>query len=131
MSVDAAEKTLDTLVLTVDPFAVRRTQAKARGHHVDVVVDDATGTARVEGTASATDAKAFDERLDRAGRHASADRESRRLPRAGSRRGHVRRSRTVIARRWPAESFSPSNHFSHFQSADLFPPSSIQARAAL
>jgi Domain of unknown function (DUF222) len=64
MSKDQAEKTVDALVLILDPFAVHRTQTRARGHHVDVHVDDASGTAEVEASVSVTDGHAFDKRLD-------------------------------------------------------------------
>ena len=58
MSKDQAEKTIDTLVLMVDPFAVCRTQTRSRGHYVDVLVDDASGTAHVEAAVSVTDGHA-------------------------------------------------------------------------
>ena len=64
MSMDAVQTTVDALVLTLDPFAVRRTQAKARAHRVDVYVDDASGTAQVDACLSVTDAEAFDQRAD-------------------------------------------------------------------
>ena len=64
LSKDQAEKIVDHLVVTVDPFAVRRTQHRARSHHVDVTVDDASGTAQIEAAVCVTDAKAFDDRLD-------------------------------------------------------------------
>ena len=63
-SMDQTEKTIDTLVLRHDPYAVRRTQSAARGCHADVYVDDSTGVVRLSGSLLATDGKALDERLD-------------------------------------------------------------------
>jgi hypothetical protein len=63
LSVDAATTTVDALVLTLDPFAVRRTQAKSGGHRVDVYLDDASGSAHVDASVSVTDGKAFDDRI--------------------------------------------------------------------
>jgi Domain of unknown function (DUF222) len=64
MSVCEAERTIDTLVLRHDPYAVRRTEAKSRGAGVEVYVEDSTGIAHLSGSALATDGKAFDARLD-------------------------------------------------------------------
>ncbi len=64
MSKDQAERNIDTLVLMLDPLAVVRTQAKSRGHRVDVHVDDATGTAHVDADLSVPHAQAFDKRVD-------------------------------------------------------------------
>jgi hypothetical protein len=63
-SVDQTERTIDTLVLTHDPYAVRRTASKARGCSVEVYLEDSTGIAHVSGTVLGTDGKAFDQRLD-------------------------------------------------------------------
>jgi hypothetical protein len=65
MSKDQAEKTIDALVLALDPFAVCRTQTRSRGHHADVHVDDASGTAHVEAELSVTDGAAVDQRADK------------------------------------------------------------------
>jgi Domain of unknown function (DUF222) len=62
-SVDQTEQTIDTLVLTHDPHAVRRTASKARGCSVEVYLEDSTGIAHVSGTVLGTDGKAFDQRL--------------------------------------------------------------------
>lgn len=64
MSVDQAEKAIDALILTHDRYAVRRTQTASRGHRVDVHIDDASGSARVDADLAATDAVALDRRLD-------------------------------------------------------------------
>src|SRR4051812_26307956 len=64
MSVDKTEKTLDAYVAQVDPYAVRRTETKARSRAVDVSVDeDGSGLATVYATLFAHDAKAFEARL--------------------------------------------------------------------
>jgi hypothetical protein len=76
MSVTEAERTIDTLVLTHDPHAVRRTQSTARGCSVEVHVEDSTGIAHLSGSVVATDGKAFDQRL-----HALADTVCERDPR--------------------------------------------------
>lgn len=64
MSLDQVEKAIDTLVLTHDPHAVRRNEAVAHGHRVDVSYDDASGTAYLNATMSTVDAKAADHRAD-------------------------------------------------------------------
>jgi hypothetical protein len=63
MSVTEAERTIDTLVLTHDPYAIRRTQSSSRGCSVEVYVEDSTGIAHLSGTVAGTDGKAFDQRL--------------------------------------------------------------------
>jgi len=60
MSVDATQKAIDATIWTHDPYAVRRSETAARGHHVDVRVDNATGTGYVEASLSVTDLEAFD-----------------------------------------------------------------------
>jgi len=64
MSVAALEKTIDAVVAQVDPQAVIRTETRARGRSVEVGEDDGSGMATVFATLFATDAKAFDARLD-------------------------------------------------------------------
>ncbi|MCV7281441.1 DUF222 domain-containing protein [Mycolicibacterium flavescens] len=65
LSVEKIEKEIDFWVDRYDPFAVRRTQMKTRGRHVDVhICDDGSGMAYVEALLMATDAEAFDRRLD-------------------------------------------------------------------
>lgn len=64
MSMDQAEKAIDRLVLTHDPFAVRHTAAAARGHRVTVHVDDASGTGHLEASMSVTDIHAVDKRVE-------------------------------------------------------------------
>jgi len=64
MSVATLEKTIDAVVARVDPQAVIRTETRARGRSVEVGEDDGSGMATVLATLFATDAKAFDARLD-------------------------------------------------------------------
>jgi len=64
MSVATAEKTVDAFVAQVDPHAVHRTETRARGRSVDVGEEDGGGMATVFATLFATDAKAFDDRVD-------------------------------------------------------------------
>ena len=64
MSVDQIEKAVDTVVLTHDPLAVRRSEATAHGHRADVFVDDASGTAHLTASLSVTDGLAVDKRAD-------------------------------------------------------------------
>jgi len=64
MSVATLEKTIDAVVAQVDPQAVIRTETRARGRSVEVGEDDGSGMATVFATLFATDAKAFDARLD-------------------------------------------------------------------
>lgn len=64
MSVDQTEKAIDTLVLIHDPLAVRRTEATAHGHRVDVFVDDASGTAHLNASLTVADGMAVDKRAD-------------------------------------------------------------------
>lgn len=64
MSVDQVEKAVDTVVLTHDPLAVRRSEATAHGHRADVFVDDASGTAHLNASLSVTDGMAVDKRAD-------------------------------------------------------------------
>jgi hypothetical protein len=64
MSLDKTDQAIDALIAEHDPYALRRTQDKARGRAVDVFLDDATGLATLFGTLFATDAAAFDQRLD-------------------------------------------------------------------
>lgn len=64
MSVDQTEKAVDTVVLTHDPLAVRRSEATAHGHRADVFVDDASGTAHLNASLSVTDGMAVDKRAD-------------------------------------------------------------------
>jgi hypothetical protein len=55
---------VDAFVAQVDPHAVHRTETRARGRSVDVGDDDGGGMATVYATLFATDAKAFDTRVD-------------------------------------------------------------------
>jgi Domain of unknown function (DUF222) len=64
MSVCEAERTIDTLVLKHDPYAVRRTQATARSTYADVHVDDATGVGYLNAKLTVTDLQAVDARAD-------------------------------------------------------------------
>ncbi|WP_369798465.1 DUF222 domain-containing protein [Mycobacterium sp. URHB0044] len=64
MSMDKTDQAIDALIATHDPYALRRTQEKARGRAVDVFVDDDSGMATLWATLFATDAAAFDQRLD-------------------------------------------------------------------
>jgi hypothetical protein len=64
MSLDKTDQAIDALIAEHDPYALRRTQDKARGRAVDVFLDDATGLATLWATLFATDAAAFDQRLD-------------------------------------------------------------------
>lgn len=64
MSVDQIEKAVDTVVLTHDPLAVRRSEATAHGHRADVFIDDASGTAHLSASLSVTDGMAVDKRAD-------------------------------------------------------------------
>jgi len=64
MSVATLEKTVDAVVAQVDPQAVIRTETRARGRSVEVGEDDGSGMATVFATLFATDAKAFDTRVD-------------------------------------------------------------------
>ncbi|WP_415794808.1 DUF222 domain-containing protein, partial [Mycolicibacterium frederiksbergense] len=64
MSVDQIEKAVDTVVLTHDPLAVRRSEATAHGHRADVFVDDASGTAHLNASLSVADGMAVDQRAD-------------------------------------------------------------------
>ncbi|MCV7134576.1 DUF222 domain-containing protein [Mycobacterium hodleri] len=65
MSVAVLEKTIDAFVAQVDPQAVIRTETRARGRSVDVVIDeDGSGMATVFATLFAHDAEAFDARVD-------------------------------------------------------------------
>jgi hypothetical protein len=62
MSVASTEKAIDAIIAAVDPRAVRRTLTRARGRHVDVVVDG-DGMATLAGLLFAPDALALDQRL--------------------------------------------------------------------
>jgi hypothetical protein len=64
MSLDRTDQAIDTLIAEHDPYALRRTHTKARSRAVDVFLDDATGLATLWATLFATDAAAFDQRLD-------------------------------------------------------------------
>src|SRR5882762_801211 len=64
MSLDRTDQAIDALIAEHDPYAVRRMQERARGRAVDVFLDDASGLATLWGTLFATDAAAFDQRLD-------------------------------------------------------------------
>lgn len=64
LSMDAADKAIDGLVLAHDPYAVRRTEVAARGHRVTVRVDDASGTGYLEASMSVLDVEAVDRRAD-------------------------------------------------------------------
>jgi hypothetical protein len=64
MSLDKTDQEIDRLIAQHDPYALRRTQTNARGRAVDVYRDDATGLATLFATLFATDAEAFDQRLD-------------------------------------------------------------------
>ncbi|KAA0117228.1 HNH endonuclease signature motif containing protein [Mycolicibacterium sp. P9-22] len=64
MSVDQIEKAVDTVVLTHDPLAVRRSEATAHGHRADVFIDDASGTAQLSASLSVADGMAVDKRAD-------------------------------------------------------------------
>ena len=67
MSLDKTDQAIDALIAEHDPYALRRTQTKARGRSVDVFLDDATGLATLLAILFATDAEAFDQRLDALG----------------------------------------------------------------
>ena len=67
MSLDKTDQAIDALIAEHDPYALRRTQTKARGRSVDVFLDDATGLATLWAVLFATDAEAFDQRLDALG----------------------------------------------------------------
>jgi len=58
MSVDKTEQAIDTLIAEFDPYALPRTQDRARGRCVEVFIDDASGLANLWGTLFATDGKA-------------------------------------------------------------------------
>ncbi len=62
MSVAATEKAIDAIIAAVDPRAVRRTLTRARGRHVEVVVQE-DGMATLAGLLFAPDALALDQRL--------------------------------------------------------------------
>jgi len=64
MSMDKTDRAIDALIAEYDPYALRRTQERARGRGVDVYLDDASGLASLWGTLFATDAAALDRRLD-------------------------------------------------------------------
>lgn len=64
LSVAKVEQAIDYWVDRYDPRAVRRTEHSARGRHVDVYVDDATGRVHIEGTLFGDDGDAVDARLD-------------------------------------------------------------------
>jgi hypothetical protein len=64
MSMDKTDQAIDALIARYDPYALRRTQDKARGRGVDVYLDDASGLASLWGTLFATDAATLDRRLD-------------------------------------------------------------------
>ncbi|MFW0151652.1 DUF222 domain-containing protein [Mycobacterium sp. smrl_JER01] len=63
-SVDQTQSDIDALVLLHDPDAVRRSQSSNRSNYVEVATENATGTAYVTATVTATDGEAFDQRLD-------------------------------------------------------------------
>ncbi|OPX09882.1 HNH endonuclease signature motif containing protein [Mycobacterium sp. AT1] len=73
MSLHEAARTLDALIAQHDPHAEHRTRTKARDRSVDVVVDDATGLARVFATLFTHDAHAFDARIDALARTVCSD----------------------------------------------------------
>ncbi|WP_319452157.1 MULTISPECIES: HNH endonuclease signature motif containing protein [unclassified Mycobacterium] len=64
ISLDKTDQAIDALITEFDPYALRRTQGNARSHSVEVYLDDASGVATLWASLFATDAKAFDERLD-------------------------------------------------------------------
>ncbi|MEU0495109.1 DUF222 domain-containing protein [Mycobacterium sp. NPDC006124] len=64
MSVATLDKTVDAVVASVDPHAVRRTQTKARDRSVEMSIEDGSGLASVLASVFVTDAKAFTARLD-------------------------------------------------------------------
>ena len=64
MSVHTTETTIDEVIARVDPEAVRRTQSRARGRSVEISIDDGSGMAELFATVFATDAEAFDARVD-------------------------------------------------------------------
>jgi hypothetical protein len=64
MSLDKTHKTVDAFIAKVDPQAVIRTQTKARGRGVDVVIEDGSGIATLFASLFVTDAKALDTRLN-------------------------------------------------------------------
>ncbi|MCW2558376.1 MAG: hypothetical protein JWP55_2340 [Mycobacterium sp.] len=64
MSLDKTDQAIDALIAEHDPYALRRTQARARSRAVDVYLDDASGLASLWGTLFSTDATALDQRLD-------------------------------------------------------------------
>ncbi|WP_284233364.1 HNH endonuclease signature motif containing protein [Mycobacterium antarcticum] len=64
MSVHTTETTIDEFITRVDPDAVRRTQTRARGRSVEISIEDGSGMAELFATVFATDAEAFDRRVD-------------------------------------------------------------------
>ena len=65
LSVDKQHTEIDYWVDRYDPAAVRRTEERARGRHLDVhQPEDGSGTADITGQLFATDAEALDQRLD-------------------------------------------------------------------
>ncbi|MGO4446338.1 DUF222 domain-containing protein [Mycobacterium sp. 2YAF39] len=65
LSVAKTEQAIDYWVDRYDPAAVRRTEDRSRGRHVDIhTPDDGSGSADITGQVLATDAEALDQRLD-------------------------------------------------------------------
>jgi hypothetical protein len=65
LSVDKTQREIDYWVDRYDPAAVRRTEERVRGCHVDVYKPaDGLGTADIEARLLATDAEALDQRLE-------------------------------------------------------------------
>ena len=63
MSLDAATRAVDVVVIKHDREAIRRTKDVAKGRHVGVDKPNASGTADIWGTLLATDADVLDRRL--------------------------------------------------------------------
>jgi hypothetical protein len=64
LSVAKTEAAIDYWVDRYDPYALRRTESRSRGRHLDVVSDDATGMAWVQGRLYGHDGAALDQRVD-------------------------------------------------------------------
>ncbi|WP_099038334.1 HNH endonuclease signature motif containing protein [Mycobacterium neglectum] len=65
LSVDKTQTEIDYWVDRYDPAAVRRSEDRVRGRHVDVRrPEDGSGTADIEAQLLATDAEALDQRLE-------------------------------------------------------------------
>ena len=64
VSLYKAQQVIDAAIWALDPFAVHRTQTRARGREVQILIDDATGMAEVFATVLATDGAAADARFN-------------------------------------------------------------------